>query len=208
MRVAIYSRCSTDHHDQNPEVQVQELKRYCEARGWVIVESIVDHGISGSSANRPGLKQLMTLARSRKIDGVVVLNLSRLFRSLKNLISTLDEFASLNVCFVSIHEQFDFSTATGKLLVGVIGALNEFTRELIRENTKLGLEYARKKGKTLGRPKIRDDDRILQLRSEGLSYGQIQKRLGISRAAVYRAIKSGSKTPAENSPSLPLKDHA
>lgn len=171
-----------------------ELQRYCLARGWEIVESIIDHGVSGSATNRPGLKKLMGLARSRKIDGVVVLNLSRLFRSLKNLISTLEDFAELKVCFVSIHEQFDFSTPSGKLLVGVIGALNEFTRELIRENTILGLQHARNQGKTLGRPKKRDDDAILRLRDKGYSYTQIQRELGITRAAVCRAIRGSSKT--------------
>ncbi len=123
-----------------------------------------------------------------------MLNLSRLFRSLKNLISTLEEFTELKVCFVSIHEQFDFSTPSGKLLVGVIGALNEFTRELIRENTILGLQHARSKGKILGRPKKRDDEAILNLRHKGYSYSQIQRELGISRAAVCRAIRGSSKT--------------
>src|SRR4051812_14621580 len=104
LRVITYSRCSTAHHDQNPDVQVQELRRYCTARGWQIVDEVVDHGYSGGTDNRPGLKKLMTMVRSRDVDGVVVLKLDRLFRSLKHVITSLEEFESLGVQFVAIKD--------------------------------------------------------------------------------------------------------
>lgn len=192
-RVVTYSRCSTDHHDQNPQVQVHEMRRYCASRGWIIVEEIIDHGYSGGNPNRPGLKRLMSMVHTKQIDGVVVLNLSRLFRSLKHLVVTLEEFLELGVTFVSIKEQVDYSTAAGRLFIGVIGSLNEFTRELIRENTILGLKHARNQGKILGRPKMRNDEAILSLRSKGMSYTEIQNELKISRSAVSRSIKAGSK---------------
>jgi DNA invertase Pin-like site-specific DNA recombinase len=188
LRVITYSRCSTDHHDQNPQVQVHELRRYCEARGWEIIEEIVDHGYSGGSADRPGLKRLLTLVRSRKVDGVVVLNLSRLFRSLKHLCSTLEEFDALGATFVAVKENCDYSTASGRLFVQVIGALNEFTRELIRENTLLGVAHARAMGKHIGRPKRRNDEAIRRLRSDGLSIREIANKLGVSTTAVQRGI--------------------
>lgn len=80
-KVLIYARCSTTQHDQRPEVQVEELRRYCEARGFEVCEEVVDHGFSGSTEKRPGLKRLQELVRSRKVDVVVVVKLDRLFRS-------------------------------------------------------------------------------------------------------------------------------
>lgn len=64
-KVLIYARCSTTQHDQRPEVQVEELRRYCEARGFEVCEEVVDHGFSGSTEKRPGLKRLQELVRSR-----------------------------------------------------------------------------------------------------------------------------------------------
>ena len=188
LRVVTYSRCSTDHHDQNPEVQVHELRRYCKARDWEISEELVDHGFSGGTQDRPGLKRLLALTRCRKVDGVVVLNLSRLFRSLKHLCASLEEFDKLGITFVAVKEQVDYSTAAGRLFIQVIGALNEFTRELIRENTLLGLQHARAQGKILGRPKLRNDEEIRKLRAEGHSIRQIAKKLGVSTTAVQRGL--------------------
>ena len=192
MKVITYSRVSTSHHDQKPEVQKEELRRYCEARQWTIKEEIVDHGYSGGTDSRPGLKKLMVLVRSRRVDVVIVTKMDRLFRSLKHLVSTLDEFQSLGVVFISIYDQIDQSTASGRLMLQIIGAFSEFERALIRERTLIGLAHAKLKGKILGRPKKRDDNEILRLRKEGLSYSQIQMRLGVSRPGIWRALKEAS----------------
>ncbi len=106
----------------------------------------------------------------------------------------LDEFQELGVKFVSIHDQIDLSTASGRLMLHIIAAFAEFERALIRERTVLGLVNARAKGKRLGRPLKRDDATIKTLRGQGLSYTEIQKRLNISRGAIYRALKPVSKT--------------
>lgn len=128
-RTVIYARCSTTQHDQKPEVQIEELRRYCSARGWEILEEIIDHGYSGSSDKRPGLKRLHELVRSRKADVVVVVKLDRLFRSIKHLITTLGEFSELGIEFVSLGEQLDFSTSSGKLLFHIIAAFARGTPE-------------------------------------------------------------------------------
>lgn len=204
MRAVIYSRVSTSR-DQSPEAQQQELITYCTARGWSISETLVDHGYSGSNDQRPGLKRLLFLMRARKADIVVVTKLDRLARSLRHLVGLLDEFSSLGVQFVSIHDQIDLSTASGRLMVHMIAAFAEFERCLIRERTILGIEHARRKGKRLGRPRTRDDRTILILRSQGLTYTEIQTHLGISRGAIYRAIKSVSKSPSMPLPKNTLK---
>lgn len=158
MKVVTYSRVSTAHHDQNPEIQIQELRRYCAARTWSIREELVDHGFSGASDNRPGLKKLLELVRSRKVDAVVVVKLDRLFRSLRHLVTTLDEFQSLKVQFVAIKDNVDYSTPSGRLFIQVLGSLAEFEKSLLRERTVMGLEYAKASGKILGRPRTSGSD--------------------------------------------------
>lgn len=199
LKVVLYCRVSTIA-DQDPEVQVSELKQYCEARKWLISKIIIDHGYSGGTDKRPGLKELMTLVKARKVDAVLVVKMDRLFRSLKHLVLILDELLSLGVLFVSLKDQIDLSTASGRLMVQVIGAFAEFERSLVRERTMAGLAYARSQGKTLGRPKTRNDDAIINLRTKGLSYSQIQKALNISRPAVYRALLSVGGTKRSKNP--------
>jgi DNA invertase Pin-like site-specific DNA recombinase len=88
MKAAIYARVSTV--DQEPENQLQELRRYLQARGWPAVE-YVDRGVSGAKDRRPALDQLVTDARRRRFDVVVCWRLDRLGRNLKHLITLLDE---------------------------------------------------------------------------------------------------------------------
>jgi len=198
LRALTYSRVSTADK-QNPEVQTIELRRYCESRGWDIIDEVVDRGFSGGSGpeQRPGLSRLITLVRARKADVIVVTKLDRLFRSLKHLVTILDELESLKIMFVSVGDQIDLTTASGRLMMQIVGAFSEFERSLIRERTIAGLAYVRSKGVCLGRPKTRPDDAILRLRNEGLSYTQIGRRLGCKRSAIYRALKAMSKTQSK-----------
>jgi len=188
-RAALYARCSTSR-DQNPEVQISELRRYCKAREWEITEEIIDHGYSGTTADRPGLKELLKLVRERQVDVVVVIKLDRLFRSLKHLILTLGELEELNVEFVSVKDQFDLTTSAGRLLRNLLGCFAEFEASLIRERTLLGLDHAVSKGIKLGRPLTNDFGAITTLRDQGLSYRQIAKQLNCSMGAVCRAINA------------------
>ncbi|MGK5083992.1 recombinase family protein [Bdellovibrionota bacterium FG-1] len=186
LRACCYSRVSTT--DQNAQIQVEELRRYSAARGWEITSELVDEGYSGGSDARPGLKQLLALARSRRIDVIVVLKLDRMFRSMRGMVVLLQELAELGVQFVSIKEQVDLTTSAGRLLGNLISSFAEFERDIIRERTLMGLAHARKIGKTLGRPKRINDAAIKGLRAQGLSWSQIQKRLGVSAGAVGRAL--------------------
>lgn len=190
IRTAIYARVSTRHHDQKPEVQVEELRRYCEARGFTIVEELVDHGFSGSTDVRPGLKRLFELVRGRKIDVVIVLKMDRLFRSLRHLVTSLEEFKALGVDFIAVKDQVDYTTPAGRLFVQVLGALAEFEKSLLVERTMLGLEHAKRKGIKLGRPRGNRESEIRDLRSRGLSQMEIANQLKVSKGAVYRALKN------------------
>lgn len=197
-KACIYIRCSTNHHEQKPEIQTEELRQYCQARSWVIAEEIIDHGFSGSSSNRPGLKKLRRLVTSRKVDVVVVVKLDRLFRSMKDLLITLQEFSDLGVDFVSVKDQVDLTTASGRLMVHIIGAFAEFEKDLIRERTLAGLAYAKSKGKILGRPTEYNGDEIRELYRKGMSLRAIQRYLGSSLGVVYRAIEADPKSPKKS----------
>lgn len=195
-RIATYSRVSTAHRDQKPEVQVEELKRYCASRGWAIAHEIVDHGYSGGTDERPGFKKLLSLAQSRQIDVIVVVKLDRLFRSLRHLVTTLEEFNSLGISFVAVRDSVDWSTPGGRLFIQILGCLGEFERSLLVERTLMGLAHAKERGKILGRPRKHLEESILQMRSNGLSYRQIAKTLGCSMGSIRRAL-TAPKTPSK-----------
>src|SRR5262245_28203423 len=152
MKAAIYARVST--FDQEPENQLQELRRYVGARGWAPTE-YVDRGVSGTKDRRPALDQLLTDARRRRLDVLVCWRLDRLGRNLKHLITLLDELHALGIAFVSLAEGIDATTPAGKLQMHILGAIAEFERERIRERVLAGLQRARSQGKRLGRPQVR-----------------------------------------------------
>ena len=132
-------------------------------------------------------------ARKRKFDVLVVWKLDRLGRSLKDLINTLDELGTLGIDFLSYENQLDTSTPTGKLVFHVIGAVAEFEKDIIRERVKAGLENAKRKGKKLGRPSVSNFllEKAKTLRSEGLSYRKIGKRLGVDEGTIRKRVEDG-----------------
>src|SRR6201987_1774099 len=172
-RVGLYARVSTVH-GQDPEVQLLELRSYCQRRGLEIAEEFVDKGISGSRERRPGLDRLMVACRKRLIDGVVVYPYDRFARSLRQLVNVLEEFRALDIDFISIHEGVDTSTPNGRLVFGIFASIAEFERELIRDRVRSGLAAAGGRGKRLGRPVVSvDNARITALRSSGASWRAI-----------------------------------
>ena len=178
MKAAIYARVSTNNN-QNPEMQLEELRAYCQRRGWEIAAEYVDAGISGSKEHRPALDRLLAGCRKRSVDAVVVYRYDRFARSLRQLVNALEEFRALGIEFISLHEGVDTSTPNGRLIFGIFASIAEFERELIRDRVKSGLASAKARGKHLGRPRvIVDSDRIATLRREGASWQKIGKTLG------------------------------
>ena len=151
-RAAVYVRVSTA--EQSVQAQQTELLEYAENRGWNEARVYSDI-ISGAKDSRPGLNQLMADCHSRKIDVVLVWKFDRFARSVSHLLRALETFEELGVEFVSISEQVDTSTAAGKMIFTVLGAVAALERSLIGERTKLGIVNARKQGKRIGRPPIR-----------------------------------------------------
>lgn len=194
MRAALYARVSTDQ--QEPESQLHELRAYVEARGWSARE-YVDRGISGAKDRRPALDELLRDARRRRFDVVVVARLDRLARSIRHLLILVDEFQSLGVAFVSLHESIDATTPAGKLQMHILAAIAEFERSLIRDRVRAGIQRARAQGKHLGRPK--SDLPLAKLESvRHLSLTAAASALGVSRSTVkrWRRVHKSLRIPA------------
>jgi DNA invertase Pin-like site-specific DNA recombinase len=201
MKAAIYARVSTTGQGQSPQMQVRELREYCERRGWEIAGEYVDAGISGAKDSRPELNRMIADAHRRRFDAVVVWKFDRFARSVSHLLRALETFNALGVAFVSLSEQMDTSTPTGKMVFTVLAAVAELERSLIAERVRAGLRNARAKGKRLGRPGVSvDSARIAALRVSGLSWTKIAAELGISVGTAYKAGQKLSK--------IPLKDAA
>ena len=182
MRAAIYARVST--LDQEPENQLQELRRYVEARGWAVAE-YTDHGVSGAKDHRPALDQLLADAKKRKFDVLICWRLDRLGRNLRHLITFLDDLQALGVAFVSLAEGIDATTPAGKLQMHILGAISEFERGRIQERVRAGLARAKKQGKRLGRPVAAVPvDRVSAV--AGLSARAGAEALGVSRSTLKR----------------------
>jgi DNA invertase Pin-like site-specific DNA recombinase len=194
-RVAIYARVSTTNHGQDVTVQTRELEQFAETRGWRLVDSYLDIGISGAKDKRLELDRLMTDAHRRKFDVVIVWKFDRFARSVSHLLRALETFKALGVEFVSLSEQVDTSTPMGKMVFTVVAAVAELERSLIVERVKAGLRNARAKGKRLGRPrKVLDTVRIADLRSRGVGWKRIAAEMGVGVGTIYRAAPDGSKT--------------
>src|SRR6202047_2218728 len=194
MRAAIYARVSTANNGQDPGAQTRDLGEFCERRGRSLVE-YVDIGISGTKEKRPALDTLMADAHKRKFDVVVVARFDRFARSVSHLLRALETFQALGIQFVSLSEQLDTSTPTGKMVFTVLGAVAELERSLIVERVKAGLRNARAKGKRLGRPeKIVDPARIGRLRAQGVSWRKIARQMECSARTARRA---GQKATCE-----------
>jgi len=183
-RIAIYARVSTDR--QSTESQLNALREYAGKRAWAISKEYIDEGYTGSNTKRPAFNAMMADARKRKFDVLLVYKLDRLSRSLKDLITTLDDLKSMGIDFISYDNGLDTTTPTGRLIFNVVGAVAEFEKDIIRERVRAGLENAKRKGKRLGRPPVssRLVDEAKKLRSEGMSFRQIGKQLGIPESTV------------------------
>lgn len=191
-RCAIYARVST-YKDQRVEVQLDILKQYVASRGFALANEISDQGQSGATDKRDGLQELLRLIRARKIDVVVVSKLDRLFRSLKHMTTVVEEMTQLGVEFISLSEQIDLTTSTGKLMLHIFSAFAEFEKNIIRERTLLGIEHSRKNGVKFGRPKLYDENKIIQLRQLGYSYRKIMTELNCPMGTVCRVLADAPK---------------
>jgi DNA invertase Pin-like site-specific DNA recombinase len=191
-KVAIYARVSTDR--QTTDSQLHELREFVRRAKWTVYREYIDTGYSGKNIQRPAFTEMLTDARHRQFDLLIVWKLDRLSRSLRDLITTLDELGHLGIDFISYDNQLDTSSPSGKLVFNIIGAVAEFERDIICERVRAGLANARQKGKKLGRPRIPKSDlkKIISLKNQGLSNRAIGRRLSIAESTVRNWLKAES----------------
>ena len=154
VRVAIYSRVSTDH--QTTENQERELHAIADRMSWTVVKVYRDQGVSGAKSreNRPAFDALCKDASRRQFDLIAAWSVDRLGRSLQDLVGFLTEVHALGINLLLHQQGIDTTTPAGKALFQMMGVFAEFERAMIRERVKSGLERARAQGMTLGRPHI------------------------------------------------------
>lgn len=197
-KFVLYARVSTD--DQSADMQVEQLREYAAFRSFEIVE-VVEEQISSTVRVRPGREKVMKLARSGKVDGVLVWKFDRFARSTSELINSLDEFMELGVDFVSMKDSVDTTTPAGKAMFTMIAAFAEFERESTRERAKHGIsrvkkikaetgKVATKTGRWFGRQRLEHSmvQNILVLHEKGIGQTEIARRLGVGRTSVWRVV--------------------
>jgi putative DNA-invertase from lambdoid prophage Rac len=187
VRVAIYARVSTK--DQNCDRQIADLENYAQLANYQVVATHAEKA-SGAKNDRAERKMVINLAQSRKIDAVLVTELSRWGRSTIDLMNTLKDLQSYGVSVIAqTGMTFDLSTPTGTMIASIMSSLAEFEKNLIRERVQSGVNRARAKGKVFGRRagvgKIANScDRINQLREQNMSDRAIAKVVGLSKSAI------------------------
>ena len=175
---ALYLRVSTA--DQKPDLQYGGLRAYAARAGLRVVQDYCDVGVSGRREGRPQLNALMTAARNREIDCVLVWKFDRFARSTRHLLAALEEFNHLGIRFVSVQDQIDTDSPMGRAMFTIIGAMAELESSLISERVTAGMRAAETRGKHLGRPAIpkRVIGEIEALAtSTDLSIREIQKKI-------------------------------
>jgi len=183
--VALYARVST--MDQNCDMQLEDLRRYATRFGRSY--EYVEIGVSGAQRRRPRLDALMTDARKRLFEVVLVWKFDRFARSIKHLVDSLEEFRALGIDFISYTEGIDTTTPSGELLFHIMGAVAQFERDLIAERFRAGIAHARAQGKRIGRPPAAvDTGEVARLRNQGMSLGAVAKTLDIPVSRVRRAL--------------------
>ncbi len=192
MKTALYLRVSTAH--QAADNQLHELQRVASLRGWNIVATFRDDGISGAKGRdgRPALDALLKAATRREFDLIAIWSIDRLGRSLQHLVTTVNDLHAQGVQLYFHQQAIDTTTPSGKLMFGVFSSFAEFERELIRERIKLGVERARKEGKKLGRPSsVTDSTRaaIVELYKKGMSPKKISQTLRCGVGTALHTLK-------------------
>lgn len=181
MALVGYARVSTQ--DQVLDLQRDAL----EVEG---AERIFEESASGASRERPQLAAALDYVREG--DTLVVWRLDRLGRSLSHLLSVVEGLTERGVHLRSLQESIDTSTATGRMVLGIFGALAEFERELIRERTRAGLDAARARGRKGGRPSVMTPAKARSARAlikAETPLSEVAASLGVSRATLYRWLE-------------------
>ena len=192
MKVAIYSRVSTNV--QTTENQLLPLKEYVERMNYELVNIYQDEGISGSKGRdqRPALNEMMKDAVKGKFKKVLVFDVSRLGRSLKDLINIMTDMKNQNIDFYFYNQGIDTTSSTGQMMFNLLGVLAQWELGQISERSKAGIARARAEGKTIGRPTTINESvekSVLMLRDKEYGIRKIATELKIGVGSVMRILQ-------------------
>jgi DNA invertase Pin-like site-specific DNA recombinase len=188
MRVIGYARVSSK--DQDLEIQIQEIKKFCDYRGFELVKIFTDKA-SGKDINREGFQDMMSVLHKKTLgaEGLVVYKIDRIGRSLKNLIDIIDDLAKHQIQFISITDNFDTTTPQGTLMFQMVGAFAEYERKIIHERTGLGIAEALKNGVRFGRPKKKIDMEAVKADlAAGIPKTKVCKKYGVGKTYLYSKL--------------------
>jgi DNA invertase Pin-like site-specific DNA recombinase len=191
-KTAIYVRVSTNNGSQTTDSQLGEVKKFCEMRGWTETEIFEDH-VSGGKASRPALDRMVKQMRAGSLARIVCYKLDRLGRSLTHLALVIDEMTHLQVPLICTSQGIDTSgnNPVGTFQLGVLMAVAEFERAIIKERVNAGIAAARNRGVRLGRPTTlhRRRDEVMDLRQQGIGIRGIARQLNMPVASVFKLTK-------------------
>jgi DNA invertase Pin-like site-specific DNA recombinase len=172
---------------------VQTTDGQIDALKAVGCERVFEEAMSGTRADRPQLAAALEFAREG--DVLVVVRLDRLARSIRQLLSTMDELQARGIGLRSLHEAIDTTTAAGRLVVHVFAALSQFEVEQLRERTRIALAASRARGRVGGRPPALDEAQLraarAMLASGTMSAAEVAKQLGCAASTLYRHLPGG-----------------
>ena len=189
IKAGIYARVSTA--DQSADMQVKELREYCQNRKWKIEAEFIETA-SGVKADRPERAKLIALYKARKINAIVVWKLDRWGRSLVDVASTLADIKEAEIEFVSLKESIDLKTSTGRTMAQLFAMLAEIERVWIHERTMAGMKrYRELHAGKWGRPAkaIAQTETILALKEKGWSNWKIAKHLSLAPSSITNVLK-------------------
>lgn len=189
-RVAIYCRVSTD--SQTVENQLIALREVALRNNWEVVNEFTDHGISGAKGReqRPAFNELLKAANRKQFDLIMSWSVDRLGRSLKHLVSFLEDLRSKDVDLYLHQQGIDTTTPTGKMMFQMLGVFSEFERSIMQERIKAGIERAKANGVKLGRPRV-DANMELAIRAkraDGMGINAIARKLKCGCSTIQRVL--------------------
>jgi DNA invertase Pin-like site-specific DNA recombinase len=199
-----YVRVST--REQNLDVQIDKIKRYCKLRDWYLMD-IYEDKASGKNTDRAGFQKMMNALGNHPypIRSVVIYKLDRIGRSLSDLLKIVEDLKKKNIDLAAIENSIDTTTPQGKLFFQLNGAFAEYERTLILDRTEAGKQYAREKGVRFGRPPITERDGlnldmgvIMKKIEFGVPKTQIARDLGIHRDTLYKLINNYKQQEEED----------
>lgn len=190
VKVALYARVSTKDKEQTPETQLLKLREYCKRSSYEVFKEYIEVA-SGAARSRPEFEKLMSAARLRYFDKVIVTKLDRFGRSAVDLLNNIQTLDHYGINFVCVDQPIDTTGPMGRFLLVILSGVAELEREMIRDRVKDGLERARSQGIRLGRPKAKVNEKDIRelyvaLRSER----KVAEKVGISSSTVHRVLKN------------------